>query len=582
MVSRHHADTVFSTLPQTSAQTSARFVRSAGSTTCVRVRVVVSVTRGHRAPPDAAAPGLLTRLQVADRLGVSLSTVRRLERSRLPAVTGPDGVHRFDPAAVAELAVVLAAELAADPAPAAPGAAKRGRAGKAPRNAPGAPTTRQAPPADLPAGELAARVFERLDQRQSLAEIVVGLRVAPALVRELHREWQRGLVEGELEQPEPVLPAGTYRRARERFVDAAGLAALLAELPMGARTRISVARNLGDYDMTANEAAPLGWGELRRLVELGGFLAMGPIPAAEIARRYGAGDFRITAYGFDPPGVRWEAFATIDAERVALVAVELPPVVELMRPALPAAVAAPVAPAAPVAAELPTRARAVEVSIASAPVAAELAPAELAPVEVVAVPPDAAEPWGDGVVSSVLGGRGLRAELAAATLPPSSAAPTPASPLDTMPADWLDAIAQLVPRVREPDPPGLSPEAVRDIAHGRHVLASIPPVRGHALGVLQQRFAACLRDRGASVRVIDPGAPLWKAVRKRLTDRERPIFEELIAGEDVRRLLSVGGGNDPGAAVDAVRLWIAMSIAVEIEKHRGTLNVPAAAAAKEG
>lgn len=534
------------------------------------------MTRGHRSPPDAAAPGLLTRLQVADRLGVSLSTVRRLERSRLPAVTGPDGVHRFDPAAVAELAVALVAELAADPAPAAPGAAaKRGRAGKAPRNAPGAPTARAAPPADLPAGELAARVFERLEQRQSLAEIVVGLRVPPALVRELHREWQRGLVEGELEQPEPVLPAGSNRRARERFVDAAGLAALLAELPMGARTRISVARNLGDDDMTANESAPLGWGELRRLVELGGFLAMGPIPAAEIARRYGAGDFRITAYGFDPPGVRWEAFATIerDAARAALVAVELPPVVEPMRPALPAAVAAP---AAPVAAELPTRARAVEVPIAAAaPVAAPVA-VELAPVVVVAVPPDAAEPWGDGVVSSVLGGRGLRAELAAATLPPSSAAPRLASPLETLPIEWVALLASFAPRLREPDPPGLPPEVAPVLAELRARLVSIPPVVGPALVALQERITALTGD----TRALDPGAPVWKAARKRLaSDYERDMFDHLLTDENMRRWVSMGGGNDPGAVVDALRLMLAMSVVHEIEKQRGTSRVPVA---KEG
>jgi hypothetical protein len=520
---------------------------------------------------------LLTRLQVADRLGVSLSTVRRLERSRLPAVTGADGVHRFDPAAVAELAVVvLAAELAADPAPAAP-RAKRGREGKAPRNAPGAPTTRQGPPADLPAGELAGRVFERLEQRQSLAEIVVGLRVPPALVRELHREWQRGLVEGELEQLEPVLPAGSHRRARERFVDAAGLAALLAELPMGARTRISVARNLGDDDMTTNEAAPLGWGELRRLVELGGFLAMGPIPAAEISRRYGAGDVRITAYGFDPPGVRWEVFATIDADaaRAALVAVELPPV---ERPAL--SIAAPiVALAAPVAAELPPTLEARVVEVVAAPIVASAlagaAPASCAPVIDSA---DAAEPWGDGVVSLVLGGRGLRAELAAAVLSPSSASARPSSPLDALPAEWIDLITLVAPRVREPDPSGLPLATVATLAQCRARLAAIPPVVGHALVALRQRLEAVDAATAATVRVLDPGAPLWKAVRKRLaSDHERDVFDLFLADESGRRSMGLGGGNDPDAAVCMLRVLMAMGIAHEIDKVRG-----AASGAKEG
>jgi hypothetical protein len=26
----------------------------------------------------------------------------------------------------------------------------------------------------------------------------------------------------------------------------------------------------------------------------------------EITRRFGAGDHRVTAYGFEPPGLRWE------------------------------------------------------------------------------------------------------------------------------------------------------------------------------------------------------------------------------------------------------------------------------------
>jgi len=39
-------------------------------------------------------------------------------------------------------------------------------------------------------GDIAAEVFERLEQRQSLAEIVIGVRVEPEVVRELHRQWQ--------------------------------------------------------------------------------------------------------------------------------------------------------------------------------------------------------------------------------------------------------------------------------------------------------------------------------------------------------------------------------------------------------
>lgn len=48
------------------------------------------------------------------------------------------------------------------------------------------------------AGEIAALVFERLEQRQSLAEVVVGLRVTPDLVRGLFDQWTLGLTEGQL------------------------------------------------------------------------------------------------------------------------------------------------------------------------------------------------------------------------------------------------------------------------------------------------------------------------------------------------------------------------------------------------
>ena len=117
-----------------------------------------------------------------------------------------------------------------------------------------------------------------------------------ALVRELHREWLVGLTEGELQRPEPLLPTDDQRRARERHVKADGLTRLLADLPMNARTRISLARDVGEaFFGEGPNGFPL---EARNVVELGGFVVMGPIETSEIARRFGAGDFRITAYGF--------------------------------------------------------------------------------------------------------------------------------------------------------------------------------------------------------------------------------------------------------------------------------------------
>jgi len=48
-------------------------------------------------------------------------------------------------------------------------------------------------------------------------------------------------------------------------------------------------------------------------VELGGFHVPGPCETTEITRRFGVGDYRITAYGFDPPGVRWEVLVEIES-----------------------------------------------------------------------------------------------------------------------------------------------------------------------------------------------------------------------------------------------------------------------------
>ena len=348
------------------------------------------------------------------------------------------------------------------------------------------------------------------------------------------------------------------------------LKSLLAELPIGTRTRISLARDLGDDEMIDTPtAAALGWGELRRVVELGGFVVTGPIPPAEIARRYGAGDFRITAYSFDPPGVRWEVFARIerDAERAALAAVaELPPVVP---------VAASLSPApAPACAEQPAgvvEPPAVVPSIEAPPVATAIAPvAAVAPIDTASATAEAddAAPWGDGSAPRpVLGGRGLRAELAAATLPPSSEAPRPAASLDALPGEWGDLLAVSAPRLREPDPPGLSAEVAHLLAELRARLVSIPPVVGPALVALNERAAALARGE---VRVLDPRAPVWKAARKRLTsDYERDVFDRFLLAEETRRWLSMGGGNDPGAVVDALRAMLAMSVVHEIEKQRG-------------
>jgi DNA-binding transcriptional MerR regulator len=239
---------------------------------------------GHDGLKDAT----LTRDDVAKRLGVSLSTVRRFEGSRLHPLVTDKGVRRFKPADVEALAISLAAK----------------------RN-----TLRNAEKAyeraaELPKGELAALVFERLEQRHSLAEIVIALRVPPEDVRELYHSWLVGLWAGELQRKEPALPQRQTKQDIARQVTREELVQLLAALPEQRSTRISVARSAGEFLINDD---PDGYpAEYRNLIELGGFIVSGPIGLHEITGRFGEGEYRITAYALDVPGIRWEVFARLD------------------------------------------------------------------------------------------------------------------------------------------------------------------------------------------------------------------------------------------------------------------------------
>ncbi|HET9622455.1 MAG TPA: MerR family transcriptional regulator [Kofleriaceae bacterium] len=243
----------------------------------------LSVIRGGR----QGEPTALTRGQVAERLGVSVSTVRRFEaQERLHPTRDENGVNQFDVVQVAELALELADE-------------PRGRRL---RNAASADGTASAPGSvKRSPGEEAALVFERLEQRQSLAEIVVGVRITPERVRELYRQWTQGLTEYELRNSSQI----TVQLDRELMrLSQAELATRLAELPAKEATRISVARY---RDVFSGPDAGGGDAEFASVDELGGFLVFGPCEPTEITDRYGGGDFRITAYGFEPSGLRWEA-----------------------------------------------------------------------------------------------------------------------------------------------------------------------------------------------------------------------------------------------------------------------------------
>jgi hypothetical protein len=93
----------------------------------------------------------LTRTETAKRLGVSTSTVRRYEGDKLHPIRGADGVNRFDANAVAELATSLLND----------------NGGKPPRK-PRRNAAAAAHEVKRTEGEIAAEVFERLEQRQVL------------------------------------------------------------------------------------------------------------------------------------------------------------------------------------------------------------------------------------------------------------------------------------------------------------------------------------------------------------------------------------------------------------------------------
>jgi hypothetical protein len=214
----------------------------------------------------------LTRAQVAGRIGVSVPTVRRLEGSALHPHVDAQGVHWFDPREVTAVAASRANE-----------ALMRGKI----RNAQPAAEIRTR-------GEIAALVYERFEQRQSQAEIVIGLRIEPETVRELFDQYCRGLIEGQLAKKRP----GSQLQSDLPCATSNELARLLAALPTAEVTRISVGRWRGVH---AADDLDHAW-----IVELGGFLVTGPCSTTEITSRFGRGSYRVSAYGFAPAGLRWE------------------------------------------------------------------------------------------------------------------------------------------------------------------------------------------------------------------------------------------------------------------------------------
>jgi hypothetical protein len=139
------------------------------------------------------------------------------------------------------------------------------------------------------------------------------LRVPPEDVRELYHTWLVGLWSGELQRKEPALPARHTDQDVIRRVTPVELAQLLAALPSKQATRVSIARMIGEFMISEGTAAD-AFVEYRNLCELGGFDASGPLAVADIIARVGAGEYRVSAYGFEPRGLRWEVFVRLGEE----------------------------------------------------------------------------------------------------------------------------------------------------------------------------------------------------------------------------------------------------------------------------
>lgn len=128
------------------------------------------------------SPAMLTRHDVATRLGVSIATVRRMEGSALHPTVDSQGVHWF---AVTE---VRSVSIERSQKPLARGADE---------------------------GEVAARVFELFRLGADLRKVVIAVRVHPRVVRALYAEWLVSLNDGERARRETQEDAEA-RRVRAR------------------------------------------------------------------------------------------------------------------------------------------------------------------------------------------------------------------------------------------------------------------------------------------------------------------------------------------------------------------------------
>lgn len=124
----------------------------------------------------------LTRKEVSARLGVSVSSIRRMEGLVLHPQLDSAGVWRFKPEEVAGIV--------------------NERAPRSPH------------PRGEDEGQLAARVFEAFEAGCDLSDIVIEQRIHPAVVRELYSQWSVSLEDGERERRHESELAAERREAR--------------------------------------------------------------------------------------------------------------------------------------------------------------------------------------------------------------------------------------------------------------------------------------------------------------------------------------------------------------------------------
>ena len=130
----------------------------------------------------------LTRSELGDAVGVSLSTIVRLERRGLikSSSKNKNGWHLYEPSQIEEVRQRL-----------------QMRAPKAAGSSPSSASANSAPNAVQYDADVAARVFKELDKRKHPADIVCELVIHPDIVKSIFLAWNE--LRGGLYIPQPIM-----------------------------------------------------------------------------------------------------------------------------------------------------------------------------------------------------------------------------------------------------------------------------------------------------------------------------------------------------------------------------------------